>query len=222
MLRRLIQGRPQAHTRTGATAAATGAIAVVKPSTMQNWRTIVGTFAVRIPVATATTILPLEQNTLAIMKWRLSQTPPDDRWYPVLLRYVGLIEGRVNGLGGSANSIAPSPYGGAPFPVPIKERQVEHTGKIAGIEYDRFGDFAGFWLRTECGDEREYCSREADIELLARYAWRDRVVISVVTEHGAERCPVSIILRRAPPQPERWARSGRSSVALFLSLPCLY
>ncbi|MBV9151513.1 MAG: hypothetical protein JO204_07050, partial [Alphaproteobacteria bacterium] len=201
-----IAGRPQSHTRTRARAAASGAIeaAVGGTPTMQNWRTIVGTFAVRIPVATATRILPLEENTLAIMKWRLSQTPPDNRWYPVLKRYIGLIEGRVNGLGGSANSIGPSPYGAVPFPITIKERRAEHTGKVAGIVYDRFGDFAGFWLLTERGEECEYCSREAEIESLVRHAWRDRVVICVISEHDAERCPVSIILRRAPPQPERW------------------
>ncbi len=37
--------------------------------TMRNWRYVVGTFAVRIPVVTAEVMLPLEENTLAIMKW---------------------------------------------------------------------------------------------------------------------------------------------------------
>lgn len=202
-----IQGKAQAQKRTRGKAAARdeAAVVAVESNTMTNWRTIVGTFAVRIPVATADTILPLEENILAIMKWRLSQTPPADRWYPVLLRYVGLIEGRVNGLGGSANSIEPSPYGAYPLPVVIKEpkeKRHEHTGKVAGVVYDRFGDFDGFWLLTECGEEREYRSRESEIEALVRYAWRDRVVISVVSEQNAERCPIAIILRRAPLQPE--------------------
>ena len=46
----------------------------------------------------------------------------------------------------------------------------------------RFGDFAGFYLLTEHGHERAYRSREAEIESLVRYAWNDRVVITVVSE----------------------------------------
>ncbi len=47
---------------------------------MRNWRYVVGTFAVRIPVVKADVMLPLEENTLAIMKWRLSQMAPTNRW----------------------------------------------------------------------------------------------------------------------------------------------
>jgi hypothetical protein len=67
--------------------------------------------------------------------------------------------------------------------------------------YDRFGDFEGFRLLTEEGHERCFASREGEIEALARYAWVERIVITVVSEaHEPER-PVRIILRRAPPQP---------------------
>ena len=39
-----------------------------------------------------------------------------NRWYPVLQRYIGYIEGRVKGLGGNPSQFAPSPWGvyGAP------------------------------------------------------------------------------------------------------------
>ncbi len=80
----------------------------------RNWRYIVGTFAVRIPVTTRRVMLPLEENTLAIMKWRLLQMSPTNRWYPVLQRYIGYIAGRVEGLGGDPNTIEPSEAPGGP------------------------------------------------------------------------------------------------------------
>lgn len=69
---------------------------------------------------------------------------------------------------------------------------------LEGIVYDRFGDFEGFHLLTEFGDHREFRSREPEIERLVRFAWTERIVISVrVRRHRLEH-PVSIILRRAP------------------------
>jgi hypothetical protein len=168
---------------------------------MRNWRYIVGTFAVRIPVATADTILPLEEDTLAIMKWRLGQMTPPNRWIAVLKRYIDQIAGRVNGLGGQAGTIEPSPWGAHGPPRLELPHVREATGKINGIVYDRFGDFEGFMLLTEAGHERSFASREAEIESLVRFAWEERVVVSVVTEaHETDR-PVRIILRRAPRQP---------------------
>jgi Pro-kumamolisin, activation domain len=180
-----------------------------KSPPMRNWRYVVGTFAVRIPVTTAKTMLPLEENTLSIMKWRLSQMSPPNRWIPVLERYIGLIEGRVRGLGGNPASIEPSPWGayGPPKPGESGEhggrRRHEATGKVNGVIYDRFGDFEGFLLLTEEGHERGYHSREAEIEALARYAWVERAVITVVSEDHRPETPVKIILRRAPPAPYR-------------------
>ncbi len=40
---------------------------------------------------------------------------PVNRWYPVLLRYVGLVEARVNGLGGNAGSVSGSLTGVPPL-----------------------------------------------------------------------------------------------------------
>ncbi len=87
------------------------------PRARENWRYVVGSFAVRIPVTTARFMLPPEENTLAIMKWRLSQTSPSDRWYPVLSRYVTYIAARVDGLGGNSGTIMPSPAGVPPAPL---------------------------------------------------------------------------------------------------------
>jgi len=78
-----------------------------------SWRYVVGTFQVKIPVSTADVILPAEENTLAIFKWRLQAMSPTNRWYPVLQRYISLIAGRVAGLGGDPDAIPPS-LDGAP------------------------------------------------------------------------------------------------------------
>lgn len=80
----------------------------------RTWRYVVGTFQVKIPVTTPDIMLMPEENTLAIMKWRLAQLPPNDRWRPVLQRYVTYLAARVNGLGGDAASIDPSPNGVPP------------------------------------------------------------------------------------------------------------
>jgi hypothetical protein len=80
-----------------------------------NWRYVVGTFQVRIPVTTREVMLPPEENTLAIMKWRLQAMSPTNRWYPVLQRYVGYVSARVAGLGGNPDAIPPS-LAGVPLP----------------------------------------------------------------------------------------------------------
>lgn len=173
---------------------------------MRNWRYVVGTFAVRIPVTTANVMLPTEENTFSIIKWRLPQMEPSNRWIPVLQRYLGLIEGRIRGLGGNPATITPSPWGayGPPQKIGEHPRLHEATGKVNGIVYDRFGDFEGFRLLTEEGRERMFRSRESEIEALVRFVWQDRVVITVLSDPDAAECPVSIILRRAPPQPRPW------------------
>jgi hypothetical protein len=200
VVRRLATRRAGDAPRPPAIAVAALPAAAASPSekVMRNWRYVVGSFAVRIPVTTGKEMLPIEENTLAIMKWRLRQMLPTNRWYPVLLRYIGYVSGRIDGLGGNSNSIPPSPRG-APshptHPTHIGKRH-EFTGKVNGVVYDRFGDFEGFMLLTEAGHERAFRSRESEIEALVRFAWQNRVVITVLTESHDPSCPVSIVLRR--------------------------
>ena len=67
----------------------------------QVWeRYIVGSFQVKIPVSTGPAMRPAEETTLAILKARLEGWPKASPWYPVLLRYVELIAGRLHGIGG--------------------------------------------------------------------------------------------------------------------------
>ena len=198
--RRAAENPPPSPIKIEARAAAKAA---EREKIMRNWRQVVGSFAVRIPVTTKRVMLPVEETTYSILKWRYEQMEPTNRWRPVLARYLDYIAGRIHGLGGNSGTIEPSPYGPQPLPKPI-ERGHEHIGKVNGLVYDRFGDFRGFCLTTEDGHERSYESREGEIEALARFAWLDRVVISVITEAHAPHCPVSIILRKAPPRSRDW------------------
>jgi pro-kumamolisin-like protein len=166
---------------------------------MVNWRYVTGSFAIRIPVTTAKFMLPLEEDTLAIMKWRLTQMLPTNRWYPVLVRYISYLSGRVDGLGGNSVSILPNPYGVPPSQTAHPHgHDREFTGKVMSVYYDRFGDFSGFLLLTEEGHEHSFQAREREIEALVRTAWAQRMVISVFAHHHELRWPVSIALRRAP------------------------
>jgi hypothetical protein len=83
-----------------------------------NWRYVTGTFAVRVPVAVPSEILPSELDTYSILAWRLNQISPTDRWYPVLQRYLSYINDRVIGLG-YTGPIVPSPEGVPPGTIPF-------------------------------------------------------------------------------------------------------
>lgn len=154
-----------------------------------TWRYVVGTFSVQVPVTTAETMLLPEENTLAIMRWRLGQTTPADRWYPVLERYIELIAARVDGLGGDSGSILPSPTG-VPFPLPGhgehgREKHRVYTGKVCEVLYDCSGEFEGFVLE---GRERRstFRTRAKGIESVALRACREQLtqVVSVEEEEG--------------------------------------
>jgi hypothetical protein len=80
----------------------------------RSWRFATGAFQIKIPVSTAESMLFAEENTLAIMKWRIGQVSPSSRWSPVLQRYVSYIAARVDGLGGNSSAILPSPNGAPP------------------------------------------------------------------------------------------------------------
>jgi hypothetical protein len=162
------------------------------------WRYVAGSFLAKISVQRESEILPADENLLAILKWRLSLIGPSNRWYPVLLRYISNLSGRINGMGGNASQIPPSSGGyQQPSPVPGKHAG-EHcyTGKVIGIRYDRFGDFEGFTLLSKNGREHWFRGREHQVEELVRRAWIERTVISVFVEPHDPDWPASIILDR--------------------------
>jgi len=170
--------------RTGRAAPAAVAQATRPPITTP-WRYVVGTFQLTIPVEVEEALLGPEEDVLAIFKWRLQHWSSTDRWYPVLLRYVGYLAGRVNAFGGNAGAVAPSPTGvpvpgGRGGPGDRGHRDDAATGKVMEVFFDRFGDFEGFELETFAG-RRGYRSREPEIGELALRALRERLLITVIT-----------------------------------------
>jgi hypothetical protein len=176
------------------------------PATDVNWRYVAGAFQMRVPVQRDETILPGEENLLAILKWRLQWLPATDRWYPVVQRWLNVVTGRVRGLGGDPGQIQPSPLGTAnqPIGLPVEppEAELGETGKIVALRYDRFGDFVGFDLVTLDGRERHFRAREPDVEALVRRAWVERILLTVLRSHHDPTWPREIIFR-GPPRHER-------------------
>ena len=153
-----------------------------------SWRYITGAFQVNVPVKADADILPFDENTLAIFKWRLKVTPPSNRWYPVLQRYISYLSDRIDGLGGDAGAIEPSPTG-LPPRKEIGPSHDRHTvrGKVAELVYDCLGDFEGFRLRRCCEEDKLVRSRERGIEEVVRWALRERVLVEVVLcKHDCE------------------------------------
>ena len=105
-------GRPARRGRRAATTPVRTSEAVRESPLM--WRYVTGSFLVKIPVQEESTILPGDENLLAILKWRLGLIGPGNRWYPVLLRYISYLSGRIDGMGGNASAVPASPEGYQP------------------------------------------------------------------------------------------------------------
>lgn len=172
--------------RTPATAKATPRADVAK---RKIWRYIAGAFQVKIPVATAETLLVPEENTLAILKWRLQSMAPTNRWYPVLARYIQYVAGRVDGLGGNATQIPPSlngaPVGTGEQSGPCQET-VGFVGKVVEVTYDCFGDFVGFVL-SDCCKLHEFANRERGLSEIILRAFRERLRLAVIVARGSNK-----------------------------------
>jgi hypothetical protein len=70
-----------------------------------------------------------------------------------------------------------------------------YSGKISGLLFDHFGDFEGFTLEARDGSHRRFFSREQAIQAVAREAWSERHVVSVVTVTAASRRVRQLVLR---------------------------
>jgi hypothetical protein len=113
VVRRITSRRPVDRPLVVLSAGAGNAIA--KSKFVTDWRYVVGTFTIRIPVQQEHIILPGEEHLLAILKWRLGIVPPTNRWHPVLRRYIDYVSAR-NGMGGNAGAIPAAPSGYYPVP----------------------------------------------------------------------------------------------------------
>ena len=193
-------GRPSAPPPPRIAARASQALALDEI----EWRSVLGTFQLTIPVETRDALRVPEERLLSVLRWIARGIPHHNRWLPVFRRYLEQIAGRVSGLGGDPTQILPSPSGwGGHLPSVSKpsEERLHFTGKIAGLIYDHFGDFEGFLLDTEDG-ERTFYSREKDIAELAERAWRERLRITVFARHHEQHRPLTILIRE-PPVPFR-------------------
>jgi hypothetical protein len=172
-------------------------------SDLIEWRRVFGAFQLTIPVKRKDVILPVEERRLSVLLWIAKSIPHHNRWHPVFRRYLHQIAGRVTVFGGDPGDILPSPTGEGRKHHHHHHGKHEHerlrasTGKVAGLIFDRFGDFEGFVLDTEEGD-RKFFSREKEIEQLSERAWHDRLRISVFFECDDPLRPLSIIVREPP------------------------
>jgi hypothetical protein len=166
------------------------------------WRQVKGAFQYAVTVKSGDVIRSEQERLVAWLKWRVSITPAQNRWLPVLQRYLAYTEQTVFSLGGDPKRIPPSEVGTVtgidPFPGsgggPIHEH--ESTGKVAEIIFDRFGDFRGFAIETESGHERRFRATEAAVEQIVREAWVERSVLKVVAADGDPEEPERVILLR--------------------------
>jgi hypothetical protein len=177
-------------------ARARASAAAVPVPNLLRWRRVAGAFQFFLTISTREQLLLSEERLLAVMRSILLQTPPQKRWYPVLLRYIEDIAGRVRGFGGDPGAIKPSPTGDVPgLHHPRHEEEDEITGKIEGIIYDHFGDFDGFIVEAESGRHHRFYNREAPMLAVVRRAWIERTRVTVFAERHHSHVPRSVILR---------------------------
>ncbi|HLW75398.1 MAG TPA: hypothetical protein VKS01_00410, partial [Bryobacteraceae bacterium] len=160
---------------------------------MLNWRYVTGTFQITIPVDTDHALLPAEETTLAIMKWRLQHMSPEYRWYRVVERYIQYLTGRVNGFGGNAGAIPPSLTGVPLKPVHPGGHLKQDRGRVCEVIYDCFGCVKAFVLESCCGERRVVECCEASIGELALRACRERLWLTVLIDEKLNRiCEIRV------------------------------
>jgi hypothetical protein len=159
-------------------------------------RMVTGGFQVTVPVTRDEDLLVGDENTLAVMKWRLQEMSPVYRWYPVVKRYIDYLSARINASGGNAGSILPSPIGlpvGTPKgPRPVRQRCC--TGKVKEVVFDCFGDFEGFVMDCCCSRHCGFKSCERAIGELVLKACNLRWTITVCSdESDGKICEIKVL-----------------------------
>jgi len=71
------------------------------------------------------------------------------------------------------------------------------TGKVLALEYDRFGEFAGFRMADVSGQERRFHCPEKQLARVVDRAWADRITTTVLTRDSEIHIPVAIVLDHA-------------------------
>ena len=168
-----------------------------------HWRRVLGAFQLAIPVKDKAVLLEPEERLLSVMRWIGQAIPAHSRWYPVFIRYLDKLGGRVSSFGGDPTQIQPSPTGtGKPHRrrphKPPEHLRHELTGKVAGLNYDHFGDFEGFILETDHQHHHQYYSSEPEIAELAQHAWHERLRITIHSEPHHPNHPLTITIHQPP------------------------
>jgi hypothetical protein len=166
-----------------------------------GWRRVLGTFAMKIDVATKHALLPGEERLLSILRWIELAVPVESRWYRVFRRYVDQIAHRVRFMGGDPAAVGPTPdgdwqhlgYGKGRGREPAGEQRLRFEGKVASLTYDRFGDFTGFTLDTEDG-QRRFHNAEPAMERVVLRAFEHRIPMTVIVEQDNIHHPEAILL----------------------------
>ncbi len=180
-----------------------------------TWRRVLGVFRLNIPVATKATLLDGERRTLSIMRWIAASIPVESRWYPVFVRYLAQLAERLEDMGGNPVLVFPSPSGNWWEPCGGREGGKGHegeegrhrhghpdsevTGKVVGVDHDRFGDFEGFLLEVRrTGEILRFRTRHRAMAEIVEYAWRWQITVSVFAERRDREVPVSVVYREPP------------------------
>jgi hypothetical protein len=174
-------------------------VQLAPPPNQYAWRHTIGIFKLTIPVDTKSDLLEEEERYYAILQFIANSIPSASRWFPVFERYLKQVAGRVKGFGGDPVLIPPSGIGALPGDGRKPEPVTEFVGKVTGLIYDHFGDFAGFTLEEGCGRVRRFQSRERRMARVIRAAWSDCATVIVLTSAGDESCPVEVIIGGEPP-----------------------
>jgi hypothetical protein len=171
---------------------------------LQRWRRVLGAFQLNIDISTKQQILEPEEHRLALFRWIADQVLPENRWHLVMRRYADQLAGRVNGFGGNAGQIPPSPSGRVPgFPPrcrgiePRCDRE-EVSGKVRAIAFDHFGDFEGFVLENCLGELHRFYSGETRMLEVVRDAMERRAWVTVVREPKERDRVLTVILSQRP------------------------
>lgn len=164
---------------------------------------IIGSCEFRISVSKAELIVDNEMRDLSVLKHVLTTIPADNRWYPLMQRYVHHIGSKVDALGGDSKTVHGNPDGsGRPYDpkgrpsdddsgtpggqTPDSPGVAAFTGLVREMIYDCDGRFVGFELEA-CGVSRRFKGCEASLEELILRACRERLKLGVRAHAGSIR-----------------------------------
>lgn len=101
-------------------------------------RRVVGSCEFKIAVSKAELIAGEEARTLSVFKHILTTIPSNDRWYPLIQRYVHHMGLKVDALGGNSAAIHPNPDGsGRPYDPSSNQPPASSGGKDRDICCER-------------------------------------------------------------------------------------